>query len=58
MHFASAAEAVTPQAQSEQVPIRRHIDALWTLLTRDESVVAAYPADAELEKADLCPSGG
>ncbi len=41
-HFDLPAQAATPQAASEQVPIRRHIDALWTLLTRDEPIVAPY----------------
>ena len=34
-HFELPSEAATPQAASEQVPIRRHIDALWTQLNRD-----------------------
>src|SRR5580700_3125208 len=41
-HFELPTQAATPQAVSEQVPIRRHIDALWTLLTRDEQTVAPY----------------
>ena len=32
-HFELPTQAATPEAASEQVPIRRHIDALWTLLT-------------------------
>jgi hypothetical protein len=32
-HFDLPAEAATPLAASEHIPIRRHIDTLWTLLS-------------------------
>ena len=56
-HFDLPAQAVTPQAESEQVPIRRHIDALWTLLTRDEPIVAPYSSALPLPRPYVVPGG-
>jgi alpha,alpha-trehalase len=56
-HFDLQAEAATPEAASEQVPIRRHIDALWTLLTRDEPTVAPYSSLLPLPKPYVVPGG-
>jgi len=56
-HFDSATEASTPEAVSEQVPIRRHIDALWTLLTRDEPIVPRYSSLLPLPKPYVVPGG-
>ena len=56
-HFDLAAQAATPAAVSEQVPIRRHIDALWTLLTRDESIVAPYSSLLPLPRPYVVPGG-
>jgi alpha,alpha-trehalase len=56
-HFNLPAEAATPKAPSEQVPIRRHIDALWTLLTRDEPTVAPYSSLLPLPKPYVVPGG-
>jgi alpha,alpha-trehalase len=56
-HFNLQAEAATPEAASEQVPIRRHIDALWTLLTRDEPTVAPYSSLLPLPKPYVVPGG-
>jgi alpha,alpha-trehalase len=56
-HFDLPAEASTPQAVSEQVPIRRHIDALWTLLTRDEPIVPPYSSLLPLSKPYVVPGG-
>jgi len=56
-HFDLAAQAATPAAVSEQVPIRRHIDALWTLLTRDEPTVAPYSSLLPLPRPYVVPGG-
>ena len=56
-HFDLPAEASTPEASSEQVPIRRHIDALWTLLTRDEPIVPPYSSLLPLSKPYVVPGG-
>jgi alpha,alpha-trehalase len=56
-HFNLPAEASTPEAASEQVPIRRHIDALWTLLTRDEPIVPPYSSLLPLPKPYVVPGG-
>ena len=56
-HFDLPAQAATPQAASEQVPIRRHIDALWTLLTRDEPTVAPYSSLLPLPRPYVVPGG-
>ena len=56
-HFELPAEAATPEAPSEQVPIRRHIDALWTLLTRDEPIVAPYSSLLPLPRPYVVPGG-
>jgi alpha,alpha-trehalase len=56
-HFDLPAEASTPEAVSEQVPIRRHIDALWTLLTRDEPIVPPYSSLLPLPKPYVVPGG-
>jgi alpha,alpha-trehalase len=57
MHFDLPAQASTPQAPPEQVPIRRHIDALWTLLTRDEPIVPPYSSLLPLSKPYVVPGG-
>ena len=56
-HFDLPAQAATPAAVSEQVPIRRHIDALWTLLTRDEQTVAPYSSALPLPRPYVVPGG-
>ena len=56
-HFELPSEAATPQAASEQVPIRRHIDALWTLLTREEPTVAPYSSLLPLPRPYVVPGG-
>ena len=56
-HFDLPAQASTPQAVSEEVPIRRHIDALWTLLTRDEPIVPPYSSLLPLPKPYVVPGG-
>jgi alpha,alpha-trehalase len=56
-HFDLPAEAATPKASSEQVPIRRHIDALWTLLTRDEPIVPPYSSLLPLSRPYVVPGG-
>jgi alpha,alpha-trehalase len=56
-HFELPAQAATPEAASEQVPIRRHIDALWTLLTRDEPIVAPYSSLLPLPRPYVVPGG-
>jgi len=56
-HFDLPAQAATPAAVSEQVPIRRHIDALWTLLTRDEPIVAPYSSLLPLPRPYVVPGG-
>ena len=56
-HFELPAEAATPEAASEHVPIRRHIDALWTLLTRDEPIVAPYSSLLPLPRPYVVPGG-
>ncbi len=56
-HFELPAEAATPQAASEHIPIRRHIDALWTLLTRDEPIVAPYSSLLPLPRPYVVPGG-
>ncbi len=56
-HFDLSAQAATPEAVSEQVPIRRHIDALWTLLTRDEPNVAPYSSLLPLPRPYVVPGG-
>jgi alpha,alpha-trehalase len=56
-HFDLSAEAATPEAKSEQVPIRRHIDALWTLLTRDEPNVPPYSSLLPLPRPYVVPGG-
>jgi alpha,alpha-trehalase len=56
-HFDLPAQAATPAAVSEQVPIRRHIDALWTLLTRDEPTVAPYSSLLPLPRPYVVPGG-
>ena len=38
-------------------PIRRHIDALWTLLTRDEPIVAPYSSLLPLPRPYVVPGG-
>ena len=57
MHFDLPAQASTPEASSDQVPIRRHIDALWTLLTRDELIVPPYSSLLPLSKPYVVPGG-
>ena len=56
-HFDLPAQAATPAAVSERVPIRRHIDALWTLLTRDEPTVAPYSSLLPLPRPYVVPGG-
>ena len=56
-HFDLPTEAATPQAASEHIPIRRHIDALWTLLTRDEPIVARYSSLLPLPRPYVVPGG-
>jgi alpha,alpha-trehalase len=56
-HFDLPAQAATPAAVSEQVPIRRHIDALWTLLTREEPTVAPYSSLLPLPRPYVVPGG-
>jgi alpha,alpha-trehalase len=56
-HFDLPARAATPEAASEQVPIRRHIDALWTLLTREEPIVAPYSSLLPLPRPYVVPGG-
>ena len=56
-HFDLPAKASTPEASSEQVPIRRHIDALWTFLTRDEPIVPPYSSLLPLSKPYVVPGG-
>ena len=56
-HFDLPAQAATPAAMSEQVPIRRHIDALWTLLTREEPTVAPYSSLLPLPRPYVVPGG-
>ena len=56
-HFDLPAQAATPQAASEHIPIRRHIDALWTLLTRDEPIVAPYSSLLPLQRPYVVPGG-
>ena len=56
-HFDLPAQAATPQAASEHIPIRRHIDALWTLLTRDEPIVARYSSLLPLPRPYVVPGG-
>ena len=55
-HFDLPAQAATPAA-SELIPIRRHIDALWTLLTRDEPIVARYSSLLPLPRPYVVPGG-
>jgi alpha,alpha-trehalase len=57
MHFDLPEQASTPQAPSEQVPIRRHIDALWTLLTREEPMVPPYSSLLPLPRPYVVPGG-
>src|ERR1700728_1344115 len=56
-HFDLPNQAATPQAASEHVPIRRHIDALWTLLTRDEPIVSPYSSLLPLPRPYVVPGG-
>jgi alpha,alpha-trehalase len=56
-HFALSAEAATPAAAPDEVPIRRHIDALWTLLTRDQPTVAPYSSALPLPRPYVVPGG-
>jgi len=56
-HFDLPEEAATPEAPSEQVPIRRHIDALWTLLTREEPIVPRYSSLLPLPRPYVVPGG-
>jgi alpha,alpha-trehalase len=56
-HFDLPAQAATPQAASEHIPIRRHIDALWTLLTRDEPIVPPYSSLLPLARPYVVPGG-
>jgi alpha,alpha-trehalase len=56
-HFDLPAQASTPEAVSEQVPIRRHIDALWTLLTREEPIVPPYSSLLPLPRPYVVPGG-
>ncbi len=56
-HFDLPAQAATPQAASGHIPIRRHIDALWTLLTRDEPIVAPYSSLLPLPRPYVVPGG-
>ena len=56
-HFELPNEAATPPASSEQVPVRRHIDALWTLLTREEPTVAPYSSLLPLPRPYVVPGG-
>jgi len=56
-HFELPTQAATPQAASEQVPIRRHIEALWTLLTREEPTVAPYSSLLPLPRPYVVPGG-
>jgi alpha,alpha-trehalase len=56
-HFDLPAGAATPKAQAEHVPIRRHIDALWTLLTRDEPIVPPYSSLLPLPRPYVVPGG-
>ena len=56
-HFDLPAQAATPEAASEHVPIRRHIDALWTLLTRDEPIVPPYSSLLPLPRPYVVPGG-
>jgi alpha,alpha-trehalase len=56
-HFELPAQASTPQATSEQVPIGRHIDSLWTLLTREEPIVPPYSSLLPLPRPYVVPGG-
>jgi alpha,alpha-trehalase len=56
-HFDLPAEAATPEAASEQVPIRRHIGALWTLLTREDPTVSPYSSLLPLPRPYVVPGG-
>jgi len=56
-HFNLPAQADTPEAAPEEVPIRRHIDALWTLLTRDDPIVPPYSSLLPLPRAYVVPGG-
>ena len=56
-HFELPTQAETPQATSQHIPIRRHIDALWTLLTRDEPIVAPYSSLLPLPRPYVVPGG-
>jgi alpha,alpha-trehalase len=56
-HFELPTQAATPLAEPEHVPIRRHIDALWTLLTRDEPLVAPYSSLLPLPRPYVVPGG-
>ena len=56
-HFELPSEAATPEAPSEKVPIRRHIDALWTLLTREEPTVAPNSSLLPLPGPYVVPGG-
>jgi alpha,alpha-trehalase len=56
-HFDLPADAATPKAEPERVPIRRHIDALWTLLTRDEPIVPPYSSALPLKRPYVVPGG-
>jgi alpha,alpha-trehalase len=55
-HFELLAQA-SPEAVSELVPIRRHIDSLWTLLTRDEPIVARHSSLLPLPRPYVVPGG-
>jgi alpha,alpha-trehalase len=56
-HFELPTQAATPLATSEHIPIRRHIDALWTLLTRDEPIVTPYSSLLPLPRPYVVPGG-
>ncbi len=56
-HFDLPGQAATPEAASEHIPIRRHIDALWTLLTRDEPTVAPHSSLLPLPRPYVVPGG-
>jgi alpha,alpha-trehalase len=57
MHFDLPPEAATPKAASELLPIRRHIDALWTVLTRETPTVAPYSSLLPLPRPYVVPGG-
>ena len=56
-HFDLPAKIAAPSAASERVPIRKHIDALWPVLTRNTPTVQAYSSLLPLPRPYVVPGG-